>query len=132
MYGVYIVYGRVILPSRKIQESTRFSHRLSGERRGFSGGEHIRTKSIFTSSMYGQYFSADSPQPDIAANPAHEQLKRQIFFSLCPFAPDKLVSRDRFDHTTARSPFFLRTEAEPGYVESNAIQGGTFNIPTLY
>ena len=43
-------------------------------------------------------------QPDMVAGPASGQLKRETYFSLSPFAPDNLVSRDGFGRPALRQP----------------------------
>ena len=44
-------------------------------------------------------------QPGKVVNPARVQLKRKKYiFSLYPFAPEKLVSRDRFGGPVSRQP----------------------------
>ena len=47
------------------------------------------------------------------ANPARGQLNRNEY-SLSPFTPDDLVSRDRFDRPAPRQPAHLHTQAESG------------------
>ena len=43
-------------------------------------------------------------QPGKVANLAHGQLDRESVFSLSSFAPEKLVSRDRFGRPVPRQP----------------------------
>ena len=53
-------------------------------------------------------------QPGKVANPARGQLNRKMFFSLSPFAPENLVSRDGFGSPVPRQPAHLHTQAESG------------------
>ena len=68
--------------------------------------------------MYGhQIYQKSKDQPDEVANPARgRQLNREneknIYLS--PFAPENLVSRDRFGSPVPRQPAHLHTQAEPG------------------
>ena len=51
------------------------------------------------------YYIASMDQPDNVASPARGQLNRKHFFSLSPFAPENLVSRDGFGRPVQRQPF---------------------------
>ena len=42
--------------------------------------------------------------PDVIANPDRGQLNRVLFFSLSPFAPENLVSRDGFGRPVPHQP----------------------------
>ena len=58
------------------------------------------------------YYSKGRDQPDKAANPARGQLNREndtVCFSLSPFAPENLVSRDGFGNPAPRQPAHLHT-----------------------
>ena len=47
--------------------------------------------------IYGHHhFQQSKDQPGMVAKPARGQLRREMFFPLSPFAPEKVVSRDRF------------------------------------
>ena len=46
------------------------------------------------------------------ANPARGQLNRKMVFSLSPFAPENLVSRDGFGGPVPRQPAHLHTQSE--------------------
>ena len=60
-------------------------------------------------------YSKGKDQPGKAANPARGQLNREDgFFSLSPFAPENLVSRDGFGSPVPRQPGHLHTQAESG------------------
>ena len=59
-------------------------------------------------------YSKGKDQPGKVTNPARGQLKRKMFFSLSPFAPENLVSRDGFGSTVPRQPAHLHTQAEYG------------------
>ena len=51
--------------------------------------------------------STSIDQPGMVANPALGQLNREkCFFSLSPFAREKLVSRDRFGRPVPRQPAY--------------------------
>ena len=54
--------------------------------------------------MYGNHLEDSMDQPGKVANPVRGQLTRNNFFSLSPFAPEKLVSRERFDRPVPRQP----------------------------
>ena len=56
-------------------------------------------------------YSKGNDQPGKVANPAHAQLNRELIFSLSPFAPENLVSRDGFGSPVLR-PAHLHTQAE--------------------
>ena len=45
-------------------------------------------------------------QPGKVANPARGQLDREINISLCPFAPENLISRDGFGRPVSRHPSY--------------------------
>ena len=52
-------------------------------------------------------------QPGKVANPAHSQIYSEHDFSLSPFAPVNLVSRDGFGSSSVpRQPAHLHTQAE--------------------
>ena len=53
-------------------------------------------------------------QPGKVANPARGQLNRENNNSLSAFAPENLVSRDRFGSPVPRQPAHLHTQAESG------------------
>ena len=53
-------------------------------------------------------------QPGKVANPACGQLNRKMNISLSAFAPENLVSRDRFGSPVPRQPAYLHTQAESG------------------
>ena len=59
-------------------------------------------------------YSKGKHQPGEVANPAHGQLSRKKNFSLSPFAPENLVSRDGFGRSVPRQPAHLHTQAESG------------------
>ena len=59
-------------------------------------------------------YSKGKDQPGKVANPARGQLNREIFFSLSPFAPDNLVSRDGLGSPVPLKPAHLHTQAESG------------------
>ena len=48
------------------------------------------------------------------ANPVRGQLNRENEYSLSAFAPENLVSRDRFGSLVPRQPAPLRTQVGPG------------------
>ena len=48
-------------------------------------------------------------QPGKVANPARGQLNRDKYFSLPPFAPENLVSRDGFGSSVPRQPAHLHS-----------------------
>ena len=62
--------------------------------------------------------SKSMDQPSKVANPACGQLNREnkyiSLISLSPFAPENLVSRDRFGSPVPRQPAHLHTQAESG------------------
>ena len=54
-------------------------------------------------------------QASKVANPTDGQLnKENVFFSMSPFAPENLVSRDGFGSPVPRQPAYLHTQAESG------------------
>ena len=59
-------------------------------------------------------YSKRKDQPDKAANPARGQLNKENVFSLSPFTPENLVSRDGFGSSVPRQPAHLHTQAESG------------------
>ena len=59
-------------------------------------------------------YSKGEDQPGKVANPARRQLNRENDFSLSPFAPENLVSRDGFGSPVPRQPAHLHTQAESG------------------
>ena len=50
------------------------------------------------------YYSKSMDQPGKGANPARGQLNGGNKYSLSPFAPENLVSRDGFDSPVPRQP----------------------------
>ena len=56
-------------------------------------------------------FSKGKVQPGKVANPARGQLNCENVFSLSPFAPENLVSRDGFGSPLPRKPPHLHTRA---------------------
>ena len=66
--------------------------------------------------MYGHhiYYSKGKDQPGQVANPARGQLNRENGYFPVPFAPENLVSRDRFGSPVPRQPAHLHTQAESG------------------
>ena len=62
--------------------------------------------------MYSHTYSKIMDQPGRIANAARGQLNREFFFSLSPFTPENLVSRDGFGSPVPRQPAHLRTQAE--------------------
>ena len=73
--------------------------------------------------MYGMVItnSKSKDQPGKVANPARGQLNRKMNFSLFPFAPENLVSRDRFGSPVPRQPAHLNTQAESVYIHTNIL-----------
>ena len=63
-------------------------------------------------------FSKSKDHPGKVANPARGQLNRKMFFSLSPFAPENLVSRNGFGSPISRQPAHLHTHAESRYSRS--------------
>ena len=60
-------------------------------------------------------YSKGKDQPGKVPNPARGIAKQgKIFFSLSPFAPENLVSRDGFGSPVPRQPAHLHTRAESG------------------
>ena len=49
-------------------------------------------------------YNKGKDQPGKVANPTRGQLNREIDFSLSPFAPENLVSRDEFGSPAPRQP----------------------------
>ena len=64
--------------------------------------------------MYGHTYSKSMDQLGKVANPARGQLNRKNGYSLSPFAPESLASRDGFGSLVPRQPAHLRTPAESG------------------
>ena len=58
------------------------------------------------------YNSMSRDQPGRGANPARGQLNRENEYSLSPFAPENLVSRDGFGSPVPRLPAHLHIQAE--------------------
>ena len=58
--------------------------------------------------------SKSMDQPGKGANRAHGKLNRENVFSLSPFAPENLVSRDGFGSPVPRQPAHLHTQAAYG------------------
>ena len=54
--------------------------------------------------MYSQHFQQGMDQPGMVTNPGRGQLNRDFFFYLFLFAPENLVSRDRFGRPVPRQP----------------------------
>ena len=63
--------------------------------------------------MYGYHilYSKIKDQPGKVANSARGQLNRENDFSLSPFAPDNLGSRDGFGSLVPRQPAHFHTQA---------------------
>ena len=59
-------------------------------------------------------YSKSIDQPGKVTNPARGQLNRENEYSLSPFAPENLVSRDGFGSLVLRQPAHLHTQAESG------------------
>ena len=59
-------------------------------------------------------YSKSKDQPGKVANPARGQPNCENVFSLSPFAPENLVSRDGFGIPVPRQPARLHTQAECG------------------
>ena len=59
-------------------------------------------------------YSKGMGQPGKVANPGRGQLNRENVFSLSPFAPENLVSRDGFGSTVPRQLAHLIAQAESG------------------
>ena len=59
-------------------------------------------------------YSKGKDQPGKVASPARGQLNRGNEFSLSPFAPENLISRDGFGSPVPRQPAHLHTQAESG------------------
>ena len=60
-------------------------------------------------------YSKGKDQPGKFANPARSQLNKENEFSLSPFAPENLVSRNGFGRPVPRQPAHLHTQlAESG------------------
>ena len=59
-------------------------------------------------------YSKGKDQPGKVTNPARGQLNRENNFSLSPFAPENLVSRDGFGSPVPRRPAHLHTQAGSG------------------
>ena len=55
-------------------------------------------------SMYGHHFQQKMGQPSMVANPARGQMNKKNVFSLSLFAPENLVSRDKFGRLVPRQP----------------------------
>ena len=53
-------------------------------------------------------------QPGKVTSPTRGQLNRKMNISLCPFAPERLVSRDGFGSPVPRQHVPLHTQAESG------------------
>ena len=58
------------------------------------------------------YSKKSMDQPDKVASPARGQVSRENEYSLSPFAPESLVSRDGFGSPVPRQPAHLHTQAE--------------------
>ena len=54
--------------------------------------------------MYRQHPQESIDGPGMAVIPAHGRITREMLFSLSPFAPEKLVSRDEFGRPVLRQP----------------------------
>ena len=65
-------------------------------------------------SIYSNTYSKSIDQPGKVANSTRGQLNRKMNFSLSPFAPENLVSRDGFDSPVPRQPAHLYTQVESG------------------
>ena len=64
--------------------------------------------------VYGHTYSKSMEQPGKVAHPARGQLNRKNEHFPVPFAPEPLVSRDRFGSPVPRQPTHLHTQAESG------------------
>ena len=62
--------------------------------------------------MYGHTYRKSKDQPGKVANPARGQLNRENEFSMSPFAPENLVTRDGFGSPVPRQSAHLHTQAE--------------------
>ena len=66
-------------------------------------------------SLCGQHFQQSMDQSAMAANPVCGQLKRKHVFSLTPFAPENVISRETGSAFPSRvSLLILHTQAESG------------------
>ena len=71
--------------------------------------------------MYGHTYSKSMDHAGKVAIPVHGQLNREMHISLSAFAPENLVSRDRFGSPVPRQPAHLHTQAESGaYVRDSS------------
>ena len=61
-------------------------------------------ESMYQVCMYGHHLKQSMDQLNKVANPARGQEKQTSIFPLSPFAPEKLVSRDRFGRPVPRQP----------------------------
>ena len=64
--------------------------------------------------VWSSHYSKSKDQPGKANNPARGQLNRENEISLCPSAPENLISRDGFGSPVPRQPAHLHTHAESG------------------
>ena len=69
-------------------------------------------------------YNKGKDQRGAVSDPARGQLNREMNFSLFPFAPDILASRDGFASRVPRQPAHLHTQAESG-----AYLRDSFRIP---
>ena len=64
--------------------------------------------------VWSSHIRKGEDQPDKVVNPNRGQLIRENIFSLSPFAPENLVSRDGFGSPVPRQPAHLHTNAKSG------------------
>ena len=60
--------------------------------------------------MVTTYSKSKDQSAGKVANPARDQLNREMFFSLSPFAPENLVPRDSFGSPVPRRPAHLHAQ----------------------
>ena len=71
--------------------------------------------------MYGHKYSKSMDQPGKVTNPARGQLTGKINISLSAFAPENLVSRDKFGIPVPPQSAHLRTQAKSGaYIQDSS------------
>ena len=59
-------------------------------------------------------YSKSMDQPGKVANPGRVQLNMENEYSLSPYVPEDLVSRDGFSRPVPRQPAHIHTQAESG------------------
>ena len=76
---------------------------------------------MYVPCIYGQHFQLSMDQSGKIANPARGHLnKENIIFSLSPFAPDNLVSRNRFGLSASGvTQLGVAVKADTGRDEAN-------------